>query len=46
MGIPHHFIHQILANLKIDSYLIPLNFGDNAGALFEGSEDVKTTLLF
>lgn len=45
MGVPLHFRHQIFANLKIDSYLIPLNFGKNANAFVEGSEDVKTTLL-
>ena len=27
------FKHQILANLKVNSYLIPLNFEDNAGAI-------------
>jgi hypothetical protein len=46
MGTPHHFRQQIFVKLKIDSYLIPLNFGDNAGAIFEGSGDVKTALSF
>jgi len=46
MKIPPCFRHQILANLKVNSYLIPLIFENSMGAFFEGSEEANTALSF